>query len=112
MLAESGIPRERLLGMGVGLQGVTQRGSGTVSFSPSTGWMGSPILQTIESRLGLPVIIDNDVNMMTLGEYVRGAGTGHSNVVYMYVGTGIGAGIILDGQFYRGVGKQQARSAS
>ncbi|TQK62637.1 putative NBD/HSP70 family sugar kinase [Brevibacillus sp. AG162] len=102
LLRESGIPRERLLGMGVGLQGVTQRGSGTVSFSPSTGWMGSPIQQTIEARLGLPVIIDNDVNMMTLGEYVRGAGVGHTNVVYMYVGTGIGAGIILDGQFYRG----------
>ncbi|WP_429842162.1 ROK family protein [Brevibacillus sp. FIR094] len=102
LLNESGIPRERLLGMGVGLQGVTQRGSGTVSFSPSTGWMGSPIQQTIEARLGLPVIIDNDVNMMTLGEYVRGAGVGHTNVVYMYVGTGIGAGIILDGQFYRG----------
>ncbi|GEC91282.1 ROK family protein [Brevibacillus brevis] len=102
LLRESGIPRERLLGMGVGLQGVTQRGSGTVSFSPSTGWMGSPIQQTIEVRLGLPVIIDNDVNMMTLGEYVRGAGVGHTNVVYMYVGTGIGAGIILDGQFYRG----------
>lgn len=74
--------------------------------------MGSPILQTIEARLGVPVIIDNDVNMMTLGEYVRGAGVGHSNVVYMYVGTGIGAGIILDGQFYRGAGKRQARSAS
>ncbi|MFA4135658.1 MULTISPECIES: ROK family protein [unclassified Brevibacillus] len=102
LLRESDIPRERLLGMGVGLQGVTQRGSGTVSFSPSTGWMGSPIQQTIEARLGLPVIIDNDVNMMTLGEYVRGAGVGHTNVVYMYVGTGIGAGIILDGQFYRG----------
>ncbi|QDS32751.1 ROK family protein [Brevibacillus brevis] len=102
LLRESGVPRERLLGMGVGLQGVTQRGSGTVSFSPSTGWMGSPIQQTIEARLGLPVIIDNDVNMMTLGEYVRGAGVGHTNVVYMYVGTGIGAGIILDGQFYRG----------
>jgi predicted NBD/HSP70 family sugar kinase len=102
LLAESGISRDRLLGMGVGLQGVTQRGSGTVSFSPSTGWMGSPIQQTIEERLGLPVIIDNDVNMMTLGEYVRGVGVGHSHVVYMYVGTGIGSGIILDGQFYRG----------
>ncbi|MFP3392693.1 ROK family protein [Brevibacillus sp. SIMBA_040] len=102
LLEESGIERERLLGVGVGLQGVAQRGSGTVSFSPSTGWMGSPIQQTIEERLGLPVIIDNDVNMMTLGEYARGAGVGHSNVVYMYVGTGIGAGIILDGQFYRG----------
>ncbi|MED4587044.1 ROK family transcriptional regulator [Brevibacillus choshinensis] len=102
LLFQSGISRDRLLGMGVGVQGVTQRNSGTVSFSPSTGWMGSPIQHTIQARLGLPVIIDNDVNMMTLGEYVRGVGIGHSNVVYMYVGTGIGSGIILDGQFYRG----------
>ncbi|KQL45817.1 transcriptional regulator [Brevibacillus choshinensis] len=102
LLFQSGISRDRLLGMGVGVQGVTQRNSGTVSFSPSTGWMGSPIQHTIQARLGLPVIIDNDVNMMTLGEYVRGVGVGHSNVVYMYVGTGIGSGIILDGQFYRG----------
>lgn len=102
LLKESGMARERLLGIGVGLQGVTQRGSGTVSFSPSTGWMGSPIQQTIEARLGVPVIIDNDVNLMTLGEYVRGVGVGHSHVVYMYVGTGIGSGVILDGQFYRG----------
>jgi predicted NBD/HSP70 family sugar kinase len=102
LLAESGLPRDRLLGIGVGLPGVTQRGSGTVSFAPSTGWMGSPIKQTIEERLGVPVIIDNDVNMMTLGECVRGVGVGCSNVVYIYVGTGIGSGIILDGQFYRG----------
>lgn len=102
LLEESGMSRERLLGVGVGLQGVTQRGSGTVSFSPSTGWMGSPIQQAIEARLGVPVIIDNDVNLMTLGEYVRGVGVGHTHVVYMYVGTGIGSGVILDGQFYRG----------
>ncbi|RNB80308.1 ROK family transcriptional regulator [Brevibacillus nitrificans] len=102
LLAKSSISRDRLLGMGVGVQGVTQRNSGTVSFSPSTGWMGSPIQQTIQARLGVPVILDNDVNMMTLGEYVRGAGVGHTHVVNMYVGTGIGSGIILDGQFYRG----------
>ncbi|USG66971.1 ROK family transcriptional regulator [Brevibacillus ruminantium] len=102
LMQECGLEKDRLLGIGVGLPGVTQRGSGTVSFSPSTGWMGSPIQQTIEERLGLPVIIDNDVNMMTLGEYVRGVGVGHATVVYIYVGTGIGSGIILDGQFYRG----------
>ncbi|NNV03034.1 ROK family protein [Brevibacillus sp. MCWH] len=102
LLAESSLPRDRLLGIGVGLPGVTQRGSGTVSFAPSTGWMGSPIRQTIEERLEVPVIIDNDVNMMTLGESVRGVGVGYSNVVYIYVGTGIGSGIILDGQLYRG----------
>ncbi|UFJ39384.1 ROK family transcriptional regulator [Brevibacillus humidisoli] len=102
LLQRSGVTRDRLLGIGVGLPGITQRRSGTVSFSPSTGWMDLPVQQEIEQRLGIPVIIDNDVNMMTLGECARGAGTGSAHVVYMYVGTGIGAGIILDGQFFRG----------
>ncbi|MFY0545012.1 ROK family transcriptional regulator [Brevibacillus sp. H7] len=102
LLAKSGVERDRLLGIGVGLPGITQRRNGTVSFSPSTGWMGLPIQQEIERVLGIPVIIDNDVNMMTLGEYARGVGAGASHVVYMYVGTGIGSGVILDGQFYRG----------
>jgi predicted NBD/HSP70 family sugar kinase len=102
LLAKSGVDRDRLLGIGVGLPGITQRRNGTISFSPSTGWMGLPIRQEIQQRLGIPVIIDNDVNMMTLGEYARGVGAGSSNMVYMYVGTGIGSGIILDGQFFRG----------
>ncbi len=102
LLSKSGVERDKLLGIGVGLPGITQRRSGTVSFSPSTGWMGLPIRQEIEERLGIPVIIDNDVNMMTLGEYARGVGIGASNLVYMYVGTGIGSGVILDGQFFRG----------
>jgi predicted NBD/HSP70 family sugar kinase len=102
LLDQSGVQRERLLGIGVGLPGVTQRSNGTVSYSPSTGWMGLPIQQEIERRLDVPVIIDNDVNMMTLGECARGVGAGSSHVVYMYVGTGIGAGIMLDGQFFRG----------
>ena len=102
LLAKSGISRDSLLGIGVGLPGVAQQRSGTVSFSPSTGWMSLPIQQHIEERLGIPVIIDNDVNMMTLGECARGAGAGSANVVFMYVGTGIGAGMIIDGQFFRG----------
>lgn len=102
LLAESGLTRDRLLGMGVGLPGITQRGTGTVSFSPSTGWKGLPVRQEMEERLQLPIIIDNDVNMMTLGEYAKGVGVDSSNLVYMYVGTGIGAGIILEGQFFRG----------
>lgn len=102
LLMQSGVSRERLLGIGVGLPGITQRHSGTVSFSPSTGWVDLPVQQEIARRLGIPVIIDNDVNMMTLGECARGAGSGSAHVVYLYVGTGIGAGIMLDGQFFRG----------
>ncbi|MBD0384458.1 ROK family transcriptional regulator [Paenibacillus sp. WST5] len=102
LLSKSGFDKSRLLGIGLGLPGITQRRDGTVSYAPSTGWMGLPVKQEIEDRLGLPVMIDNDVNLMTLGEFHKGVGNGFPNQVYMYVGTGIGAGIIIDGQFYRG----------
>ncbi|GAA3408453.1 ROK family transcriptional regulator [Paenibacillus hodogayensis] len=107
LLARSGFDKSRLLGIGLGLPGITRRRDGTISYAPSTGWMGLPVRKEIEEKLGLPVIIDNDVNLMTLGEYRRGAGIGYSNLVYMYVGTGIGAGIVIDKQLYRG-----AREAS
>ncbi|SDN96533.1 Sugar kinase of the NBD/HSP70 family, may contain an N-terminal HTH domain [Paenibacillus sp. yr247] len=103
LLTQSGFNKSRLLGIGLGLPGITQRREGTVSYSPSTGWMGLPVQKEIEDRLGLPVIIDNDVNLMTLGEFHKGVGKNFPNLVYMYVGTGIGAGIVIDGQLYRGV---------
>ncbi|MCP3774156.1 ROK family transcriptional regulator [Paenibacillus sp. MZ04-78.2] len=102
LLVESGFDKARLLGMGLGLPGITQRSEGTVSYAPSTGWMGLPVRKEIEAALGLPVVIENDVNLMTLGEFHKGIGVGHSNLVYMYTGTGIGAGIMIDGQLYRG----------
>ncbi|WP_028547422.1 ROK family transcriptional regulator [Paenibacillus sp. UNC451MF] len=102
LLEQSGFDKSRLLGIGLGLPGITQRRDGTVSYAPSTGWMGLPVQKEIEERLGLPVIIDNDVNLMTLGEFYKGAGVGCSNLVFIYVGTGIGAGIMIDGQSYRG----------
>lgn len=102
LLDASGTDRGRVIGIGVGLPGITQRRSGTVSHAPSTGWMDLPVGKEIEERLQLPVVLDNDVNMMTQGEFFGGAGSGVSSLVYMYVGTGIGAGIILDKQLYRG----------
>lgn len=102
LLKQSGFDRDRLLGIGVGLPGITQRTDGTISYAPSTGWMGLPVQQEMEERLRIPVFIDNDVNLMTIGEFHRGIGFGIRNQVHMYVGTGIGAGIIIDGQFYRG----------
>lgn len=102
LLFESGFNKERLLGIGLGLPGVTQRNEGTVSYAPSAGWMGLSVQKEIEDDLGLPVVIENDVNLMTLGEFHKGIGSGHSNLLYMYVGTGIGVGIVIDGQLYRG----------
>lgn len=101
-IQESQIERERILGIGVGLPGITRRGSGKISFSPSTGWHDWLIKEELERRFVLPVMVDNDVNLMALGEFYKGAGRGVENLVYIHVGTGIGAGIILNGQMYRG----------
>jgi predicted NBD/HSP70 family sugar kinase len=102
LLKQSGFDKDRLLGIGIGLPGITQRNDGTISYAPSTGWMGLPVQQEMEERLSIPVFIENDVNLMTIGEFHQGIGFGVRNQVHMYVGTGIGAGIIIDGQFYRG----------
>lgn len=102
ILAEPQVVKTKTLGIGLGLPGVTRRGNGSISYSPSTGWDDLPIQQELEKRLGLPVCIENDVNLMALGELYRGAGKNIQNLIYMHVGTGIGAGVILQGQLFRG----------
>lgn len=67
------------------------------------GWGGYPIRQRWQNRYGVPVRVDNEVNMMAVGELRRGAARGHSTVLQVKVGSGIGAGIIVDGSLVRGV---------
>lgn len=102
IVEKAGVNTENLLGIGVGVPGITRQKNGSVSFSPSTGWRDRPVQKELESIFGLPVIVENDVNLMALGELRQGAGKGISNMVYIHVGTGIGAGIIIDGRLYRG----------
>ena len=66
------------------------------------GWDGYPIRERFAARYGAPVWVDNDVNLLALGEWRSGVAAGHDNVVVIKVGTGIGAGIISDGRLHRG----------
>jgi glucokinase-like ROK family protein len=66
------------------------------------GWDGFPIRDTLQERWGCPVTLNNDADLGALGEWAYGAGRGERNLVYIKVGTGIGAGILLDGQIYHG----------
>jgi len=66
------------------------------------GWTGMPIKKNLESALNLPVTVDNDVNCMAMGEMVFGAARGYRHILCLMIGTGIGGGLILDGQLYRG----------
>jgi glucokinase len=90
--------------IGIGTPGVVDIATGEiVGMSPNIpGWKGANPKMHLESDLGLPVFVDNDVNVMALAESVFGAARGCSNVLAATVGTGIGGGILVDGKLYRG----------
>jgi glucokinase len=66
------------------------------------GWIDIPLAELAEKKFGLPVRLENDCNAGALGEALYGAGRGHSIVFYAAIGTGVGAGIVLDGKLFRG----------
>jgi glucokinase len=93
-----------LSGIGVGCTGPVDPIAGTignVEFLP--GWQGANLVEALVSRFNLPVAIENDADAGALGEAAWGAGRGASRFVYVTIGTGIGGGVVLDGQLYRGV---------
>ncbi len=94
--------RERIIGIGVGLPGLLDSTRGISVFAPNLGWRDLPIKSILEERFEIPVCIDNAVRVGALGERWWGAGRTARNIVALYVGTGVGAGMILDGKLYRG----------
>lgn len=95
-----GVPE--IWGVGIGVPGITVRPDGVVVYSPSLEWRDLKLQDLLSRHFGVRVLVDNDVNLAALGEWEFGAGKGAQSLVYITIGTGIGAGIILDGQIYRG----------
>lgn len=91
-----------LRGVGVGVPSITLFDEGVVTWAPSFGWRNLPLKQRLQDALGLPVIIENSVNLIALGESWRGAGQGLRNLLCIQLGDSIGAGLILNGQLFRG----------
>jgi len=90
-------------GVGIGVPGPVDSEKGIVHyFTNIKGWKEVPLKAILEKKLGLRVMLDNDVNAMTLGELVFGAGKSSGNIVCLTLGTGVGGGIIIDGKLYRG----------
>jgi glucokinase len=109
LIARKGTERSQLRGVGVGFGGPTDDATQSVIKSHHVaGWDGFPLAAWVTSLLGLPAVICNDADVAGLAEARFGAGKGLSPVFYMTVGTGIGGGLILDGEIYRGVGKGAA----
>jgi glucokinase len=86
----------------IGAPSITNPDSGLVEWAPSLGWRNLPLGQIISSTFDLPVLIENDVNLAALGEFWKGAARQVKNLVFVSVGTGIGAGIVQNGELYHG----------
>lgn len=102
-LQQAHLDMERVFGVGIGVPGPLDFATGKPIFPPiMPGWHDTPIRERLRDRLGKPVHLDNDANLGAIGEYWWGAGRGARNVAFIKVGTGIGCGLILEGQIYRG----------
>jgi glucokinase-like ROK family protein len=90
-------------GVGVGVPGpVSQREGAPVMPPIMPGWNRFPVRDTLAAAVGAPVMVDNDVNIMALGEHHAGTARSVENFLFVKVGTGIGCGIVLEGEVYRG----------
>ena len=104
LIQESGISPERLLGVGIGLAGVVDSTKGILRKSPFLGWKNVPLRELLSDSLKVPIFLDNDVNTLTLGEKWLDDGVQADNFVVITIGRGIGMGIVMNGQIYRGTG--------
>lgn len=102
-LSHTKILTKKISGLGIGLPGPIDSKRGIVHFFPNIkGWRNVPLREIMQKKMGLPVFIDNDANVMTLAEARLGAAKGKQNVVGITLGTGVGGGIIVEGNLYRG----------
>ncbi|RKN75066.1 ROK family glucokinase [Paenibacillus ginsengarvi] len=102
IVSDSAYQWEQVAGVGAGIAGFLDIATGTVLFAPNLRWENVAVKQELETRLQLPVAIDNDANVAALGEAWSGAGAGLQHIVAFTLGTGVGGGIIIDGRIYQG----------
>ncbi len=97
------IPMSEIKGLGIGAPGLIDVQKGMVLVAPNLpGWKNVPLKKFLEKKLPFPVFTDNDVNVGLIGEFAFGAGKGMKNGIGLFIGTGIGGGIIINGEIYTG----------
>src|SRR5262249_7147805 len=104
LMREADVPRDRLLAVAAGAPGAVDPVRGVVvALAPNLkGWSDVPMAEILGRALEAPVVGENDVNLAVLGERWQGAAQGHDNCVFISLGTGIGAGVIVGGALHRG----------
>jgi glucokinase-like ROK family protein len=104
LISKTGIDRQRIIGVGVGASGLVDYKSGVNILATNFGWKDVPMREWLMDRLGLPIVVDNNVRCMALGEAIFGVGRGIKSLVFIYGRFGVGAGIVVNGEVFRGSG--------
>jgi glucokinase len=103
MLQQVCVPPDALRSIAIGVPGITDVDNGIViATSYLMGWKDVPLRRLVEKEMNIPVAIDNDVNMAAIGELWAGSAKDARDLVFLAIGTGIGAGIVLNGHLHRG----------
>jgi len=102
LLSNPGLKGRKVRGIGVGAPGITHHQEGIVKWAYALNWKDFPLKAKLAKRYRMPITVDNDVNLATLGELWFGAGQNRQSMILITIGAGVGAGIIIDGSLYRG----------
>lgn len=98
----AGVGMTKVVGVGIGLSGLVDTDSGICRYSPTFDWHDVAVAGPLSKRLARPVLVDNDVNALTVAEQWFGRGHGVDDFIVVSVGEGVGAGIVVAGNIYRG----------
>lgn len=101
-LAQLSLTKEAVLGIGIGAPGFMDLETGFVYEAVNLGWRDYPLKEKLTALTGMPVFVDNDANIAALGEMWRGSGAGAKDLLCVTLGTGVGGGVILNGDIYHG----------
>ncbi|WP_079516386.1 ROK family glucokinase [Rossellomorea marisflavi] len=103
-LEQLDVKKEQLIGIGMGAPGPVEMRRGIIYEAINLGWSeNTPLKDLIEMETGLPAVIDNDANCAALGEMWKGAGNGAKDLVCVTLGTGVGGGVITNGEIVHGI---------
>lgn len=103
ILREAKLSLNKIAGIGIGAPGAIDSDKGIVHYFVNIRkWKEVPLKRMMEAKVKIPTYVDNDVNVMTLGEFYYGSGKGTKNMIGVTLGSGVGGGLILEGKIYRG----------
>ena len=104
LVGKNGLREADLLGIGIGCAGhIRFRDGVIITTSNLRGYKNYPLREAVQANFSVPVILDNDANAQAFGEFKFGAGKGYDTMVFLTISTGIGAGIIINNELYRGL---------